>query len=233
MALAEEGAVRRDRAPDIRLSARSHPASAPLPDAYFSVTLGSPSGSVLEIDEDVDEAAVAPFAEMADLEAECRNLGLVGRHPAFVTALKTAAQLAPHAIPVIILGETGTGKELFARLIHALSSRRRMPFIAVNCASISGALAESHLFGHVRGAFTGAIADIKGYFEQADGGTLFLDEVGDLSPEVQPRLLRVLEDGIVQPLGSTKSRKVDVRIVAATNRPVAGNGENGGFRQDL
>ena len=130
-------------------------------------------------------------------------------------------------------GESGTGKELVARALHFGSSRAKGPFIPVNCVAIPEELAESMLFGHVRGAFTGATMDRKGYFELAHGGTLFLDEIGDMPVTLQAKLLRVLEDGCVTPLGSSRERKVDVRVVAATNANFAAQIDAGAFRQDL
>ena len=134
---------------------------------------------------------------------------------------------------MLLLGETGTGKELFAHAIHAQSRRAKGPLVKVNCAAIPATLLESELFGHEKGAFTGAIGARPGRFELADGGTLFLDEIGDLPPEVQAKLLRVLQDREVQRLGATRSRKVDVRIVAATNRDLERRIAEGAFRQDL
>jgi len=137
------------------------------------------------------------------------------------------------SVNVLITGESGTGKELVARAIHFGSSRAKQPFIPVNCVAIPEELAESMLFGHVRGAFTGATMDRKGYFELAHGGTLFLDEIGDMPASLQAKLLRVLEDGRVTPLGSTREKQVDVRIVAATNVDVQSQINAGAFRQDL
>ncbi len=134
---------------------------------------------------------------------------------------------------VLILGESGTGKELVARALHAGSERKSGPFVPVNCSAIPGELAESILFGHVKGSFTGAASDRKGAFELANEGTLFLDEIGDMSPDVQAKLLRVLEDGIVNPVGATKGSKVNVRIVAATNTDLEKKIEMGEFRGDL
>jgi DNA-binding NtrC family response regulator len=134
---------------------------------------------------------------------------------------------------VLITGESGTGKELVARAIHCRSSRAHGPFIPVNCVAIPSELAESMLFGHVRGAFTGATADRKGWFELADGGTLFLDEVGDMPPGLQAKLLRVLEDGAVVPVGASHPRQVDVRVVAATNADLQERMADGSFREDL
>jgi DNA-binding NtrC family response regulator len=134
---------------------------------------------------------------------------------------------------VLIAGESGTGKELVARAIHLDSARARAPFVPVNCVAIPAELAESMLFGHLKGSFTGATADRKGYFELAHGGTLFLDEIGDMPVSLQVKLLRALEDGCIQPLGAAAPRKIDVRIIAATNADLAGRIESGAFRQDL
>ena len=136
-------------------------------------------------------------------------------------------------IDILIRGETGTGKELIAREIHRLSPRADGPFVAVNTAAIAESLAESELFGHVRGAFTGAEADRKGVFEQADGGTLFLDEIGDMPPPAQTKILRALQERTIQPVGSTKSIKVDVRVVTATHQDLEQAIADHGFRQDL
>jgi DNA-binding NtrC family response regulator len=137
------------------------------------------------------------------------------------------------SVNVLITGESGTGKELVARAIHFGSPRTSGPFVAVNCVAIPADLAESILFGHTRGAFTGATMDRKGYFELADGGTLFLDEIGDMPAALQAKLLRVLEDGRITPLGGTREKKVDVRVVAATNADLQSSIAAGTFRQDL
>jgi DNA-binding NtrC family response regulator len=134
---------------------------------------------------------------------------------------------------VLIIGESGTGKELIARAIHFGGRRSKGPFIAVNCSTIPKDLAESAFFGHVRGAFTGATSSHKGYFELADGGTLFLDEIGDMPLELQPKLLRVIETGLVLPVGDTRERRVDVRILAATNQNLKAKIAEGSFREDL
>lgn len=141
--------------------------------------------------------------------------------------------VAPTDMSVIIQGESGTGKEYAARALHMQSKRSNKPFIAIDCGALSKDLAASELFGHVKGAFTGALSDKKGQFEVADGGTLFLDEVGNLSYEVQVKLLRALQEKIIQPLGSTKTKKVDVRIIAATNDDLKTSVGNGTFREDL
>jgi transcriptional regulator with PAS, ATPase and Fis domain len=134
---------------------------------------------------------------------------------------------------VLILGESGTGKELIARAIHAGSSRRARRFCAVNCAALSDDLFETELFGHARGSFTGAAADRPGLFEEADGGTLFLDEVGELSPRAQAKLLRAIQEGEIRRVGENHPRRVDTRIVAATNRPLGDEVKAGRFRHDL
>lgn len=144
-----------------------------------------------------------------------------------------ATVMALRDVPVLIYGETGTGKELFATAIHNASARRDKPFIPVNCGAIPRELIDSALFGHIKGAFTGATDNRAGYFQEADGGTLFLDEFGELPPYAQVRLLRVLQSGELTPVGSTKTRTVDVRIVAATNRNLMDDVATGRFREDL
>ncbi len=144
-----------------------------------------------------------------------------------------ARRIAPRSIPVLIEGETGTGKELFARAIHRASPRRERAFVAVNCGAIPSDLVESELFGHEKGAFTGAAARRRGHFAEADGGTLLLDEVGELPRAAQVKLLRVLQEMEVAPLGSSRAQKIDVRVIAATNRSLAEEVANGAFREDL
>lgn len=161
------------------------------------------------------------------------QLGIVGDHPAMQRALDMGAMLAPSSAPVLIFGETGTGKELFARFIHRLSGRPREIFIGINCAAMPEDLVESLLFGHKKGAFTGAISDQIGKFDAADKGTLFLDELGELPLSVQAKLLRVLQDGLVESVGQHKPHKVDVRIIAATNRDLRKLVRQGKFREDL
>jgi transcriptional regulator with GAF, ATPase, and Fis domain len=158
---------------------------------------------------------------------------LVGKSPEFRRVLELAAQVAPTSTAVLLLGETGTGKELLARAIHARSKRAEAPLITVNCAALPSSLVESELFGHEKGAFTGATSVRLGRFELADGGTLFLDEVGELAEEIQAKLLRVLESGEFERVGAVRSRKVDVRLIAATNRPLESDARNGSFRADL
>jgi len=141
--------------------------------------------------------------------------------------------VAPTDASVLILGESGTGKELVARSVHDNSRRSARPYLAINCAALSENIIESELFGHVKGAFTTAIKDKKGLFESADGGTLFLDEIGELSLNVQAKLLRVLQEGCFERVGDTKTLKTDVRIIAATNKDLKKRAETGEFREDL
>jgi formate hydrogenlyase transcriptional activator len=158
---------------------------------------------------------------------------IVGGSPALMAVLRKLEQVAPTNSTVLICGETGTGKELFARAIHGRSARKDRPLVKVNCSAISAGLVESELFGHVKGAFTGAIERRVGRFELADGGTIFLDEVGELPLETQAKLLRVLQEQEFEPVGSSRSLRVDVRVIAATNRDLAQAVRAGAFRSDL
>ena len=171
----------------------------------------------------------------SDLEAERWNIGgMIGGSTHMRRIVADIQRLHQFAnTSVLITGESGTGKELIARAIHFGSTRARAPFVPVNCVAIPSELAESMLFGHVKGAFTGATHDRKGFFELAHGGTLFLDEIGDMPSTLQVKLLRVLEDGCVTPVGASQSKKVDVRIVAATNADLDERIESGAFRRDL
>src|SRR4051794_32043561 len=159
--------------------------------------------------------------------------GIIGKSDAMQTVFRLVDQVAPARSTVLITGESGTGKELIARSIHESSPRAQKAFIPVNSSNIPSELLEAELFGHTRGAFTGAIAAKKGYFEVADGGSIFLDEIGDIPPETQVRLLRVIQEREFTPLGDTQPRRVDVRIVAATNVDLKEAVRQGSFREDL
>ncbi|MGH9749427.1 MAG: sigma-54-dependent transcriptional regulator [Candidatus Polarisedimenticolia bacterium] len=158
---------------------------------------------------------------------------ILGSSPALASALSQVRKVAPTGATVLLLGESGSGKELFARAVHHMSGRKTQSFFAINCAAIPETLLESELFGYEKGAFTGAAATKRGKFEIADRGTLFLDEIGDLSPPLQGKVLRVLEQKQFERVGGTETRSVDIRLVAATNKDLKGLAAAGGFRQDL
>jgi DNA-binding NtrC family response regulator len=185
--------------------------------------------------EDALETAGEQLSALSRREAERWGVeGFIGKSKTIAKILHEVRRLQNFSsVNVLINGESGTGKELVARAVHTGSSRAKGPFIAVNCVAIPEDLAESMFFGHVKGAFTGAMIDRKGYFELAHEGTLFLDEIGDMSPLLQAKLLRVLEDGKVTPLGATREKQVNVRIVAATNADLESRIGAGMFRQDL
>jgi DNA-binding NtrC family response regulator len=166
-------------------------------------------------------------------DEEFNHYGIVGRSRAIQELIETIERVARSRSTVLILGETGTGKELVARAIHDRSGQRDMPLIKVNCAALPEALLESELFGHVRGAFTGATANKKGRFALADGGTIFLDEIATIAPAVQAKLLRALQEREFEPLGSERTQKVDVRVIAATNRDLRRLVADGRFQEDL
>lgn len=159
--------------------------------------------------------------------------GLIGRSPAMVKVYKLIAHAARSNATVLVTGESGTGKELTARAVHDFSPRREKPFLAVNCAGLTDTLLEAELFGHVKGAFTGATSEREGLFEAADGGTLFLDELASTSPAFQASLLRVLQSGEVRRVGATQTRHVDVRVIGASNADLRALAEEGKFRPDL
>jgi len=196
------------------------------------------------LDLDVFRNLVNRAAEAAMLRTQIEALsdqlhreysydGIVGASPAMRQVVRTIQQIAPTDIPVLLVGETGTGKDLIARVIHQNSRRARQRFKPVNCAAFTESLLESELFGHVKGAFTGAEKNTEGVFEYADGGTLFLDEIGDMPLGMQSKLLRVLESGEVVRVGSNDPRTVDVRFVSATHRDLGQMVKGGRFRQDL
>jgi len=171
---------------------------------------------------------------MADLRSQIESrYEIVGTSYPIRQVLERIERVGPTDARVLITGENGTGKELVARAIHRLSPRSDRPFVEVNCAAIPSELIESALFGHIKGSFTGAVADHAGKFEQADGGTLFLDEIGDMSPDAQAKVLRALEQGVVTRVGGSKAIDVDVRVVAATNKDLAREIDEGTFREDL
>jgi two-component system response regulator AtoC len=173
---------------------------------------------------------------VAALEAEVARFhdrGLIAASAPMRRLLELATRVAPHPTTVLITGESGTGKEVIARAVHRMSPRRDRAFVAVNCAAIPEQLLESELFGHARGAFTGAVSERRGLFEEADGGTLLLDEVGDLPAPLQVKLLRVLQEGTLRRVGETRERRVDVRVLAATARDLDVEVPAGRFREDL
>lgn len=170
---------------------------------------------------------------MADLQSIKNRFGIIGNYPALNRALEKAIQVAPTDISVLVIGESGVGKEFIPKIIHSESRRKHKPYIVVNCGAIPEGTIDSELFGHEKGAFTGATSTRKGYFEVADGGTIFLDEVGELPLQTQVRLLRVLESGEFMKVGSSQIQKTNVRIVAATNVNMLSAIHDGRFREDL
>ncbi len=192
-----------------------------------------------ELEQRVRAASVADTrealgdADQGRLQRECERLGIATRDPAMLALFRDLEKAARSGLPILLAGEPGTGKELFARAAHRLSARADGPFVAVNMGAIPAELFESQMFGHVRGSFTGAVADRKGLFEQAHRGTIFLDEVGELRPEHQSKLLRVLQDKSFYRVGGTRPTTVDVRIVAASNRDLERGSAEGWFREDL
>ncbi len=172
-------------------------------------------------------------ADLERLRGQCAEVGIVTRDPAVLALFRDLQKAARASLPILLAGEPGTGKELFARAVHRLGPRAAGPFVAVNMAAISPELFESELFGHVRGSFTGAVGDRKGYFEQADRGTIFLDEIGELRAEHQSKLLRVLQERAFHRVGAARPTTVEVRIVAASNRDLERGVAEGWFREDL
>ncbi|MGB0932283.1 MAG: sigma-54 interaction domain-containing protein [Chitinophagales bacterium] len=170
---------------------------------------------------------------MQDIQAIKRRFGIIGNSRGLNNALQTAMQVAPTDLSILVLGESGVGKEVFSHVIHSLSKRKHNDFIAVNCGAIPSGTIDSELFGHEKGAFTGASDNRKGYFETVNGGTIFLDEVGEMPMETQKRLLRVLESGEFIKVGSSKAHKTDVRVIAATNVDLMEAVRRGRFREDL
>lgn len=199
--------------------------------AFFYLPLSSPASDVALV---VDKAVRNMVAEAA-VDSYERTVfeELVGQTPAMQRVVELVQKVAPTDSTVLLQGESGTGKEVLANTIHRLSRRRDMPFVAVNCAALPEGLLESEVFGHVKGAFTGADRDKRGLFEEADGGTIFLDEIGDMTLITQAKLLRVLQNGEIRRVGAAQSQRVDVRIIAATNRDLVEAVSNNTFREDL
>ena len=168
-----------------------------------------------------------------ELRSNYRFEFIVGHHPSMIKNLKLVSQIADTDATVLIIGESGTGKELIARALHYNCKRQDSPFVTINCGALPESLLESELFGHVKGAFTGAIKDKPGWFESANGGTIFLDEVCEMSPALQVKLLRILQTGDYSPVGSAENRKCSVRFVAATNQDLLAFVHEGKFREDL
>ena len=199
--------------------------------------LATLAGQMLQLRSLVEEKTRALEARNAlltrALESATARYGIIGTSPALLQALGELERVSHASASVLLLGESGTGKELFARAVHLASLRRDAPFIKVNCAAIPDTLFESELFGHERGAFTGAAAARAGWFEQADRGTLFLDEIGELPLQMQAKLLRTLQEGSIVRLGGKREVSVNVRLVAATNRDLEAEVERGLFRRDL
>ncbi|EWY41280.1 Fis family transcriptional regulator [Skermanella stibiiresistens SB22] len=210
--------------------------------AVRAIALGAYDFYQKPIDGHVLSLIVKRAFNVSDLEAENRRLqqardpsfqGIVTGSDAMLALCRTVEKVAPTDIGVLLLGESGTGKELFARALHNLSPRRRAPFVAINCAAIPENLLESELFGHERGAFTGAVRQVKGKIELAQKGTLFLDEIGDMPMSLQVKLLRFLQERVIERVGGREQIAVDVRIVCATHQDLEANIHSGAFREDL
>jgi Nif-specific regulatory protein len=200
-------------------------------DAEVLVALSSLVGAA--ISRTRAESAARAAGTVLAAESEARHRMVTGRTPAMVEALRVLKTAAASPATVLLLGESGTGKEVCARQVHQWSPRHRAPFVAINCVALTPTLLESELFGHEKGAFTGATARKKGKFELADGGTLFLDEIGELPAELQSKLLRVLQEREFERVGGTETLRVDVRLLAATNRDLRAEVNAGRFREDL
>lgn len=203
-----------------------------IPIRISTALLKSPDGKVIGGVESFQDLSQVEQLQK-QLEARYTFEDIVGRSPAMMNLFQILPQIAESSSTVLIEGASGTGKELFARAIHNLSPRKKKRFVAINCAALPDTLLESELFGHKAGAFTDARRDKPGRFALADGGTIFLDEIGDISPAMQVRLLRVLQERVIEPLGSLESIKVNVRVVVATNRDLVKLVRAGKFREDL
>ncbi|MHC4711332.1 MAG: sigma-54 interaction domain-containing protein, partial [Planctomycetota bacterium] len=204
--------------------------------AVDALQLGADDFLTKPVDPDLLSRRVTELLErrpLPDRVAEDSPGGIVGESPAMAKVFEAIRQVAPTETTVLVFGETGTGKELVAHALHDLSRRSRGPFVPVNCAALAEGVLESELFGHVRGAFTGAVKEKLGLFAAADEGTVFLDEVGDMSLRLQQRLLRVLQEREVTPMGGVRPRLVNVRVIAATHRDLPAEVAAGRFRDDL
>lgn len=199
--------------------------------AFFYLPKSSPPSDVALV---VSKARLLQtLATTADQYEQGMVEELAGNSPAMKKVIRLLQKVAPTDGTVLLLGESGTGKEVLANAVHRLSKRKEKPFVAINCAALPEALLESEMFGHVKGAFTGASQDKVGLFEEADGGTIFLDEIGDMAPVTQAKLLRVLQNGEIRRVGSSVPARVNVRIIAATNRDLVQAVEDNTFREDL
>ncbi len=230
--------------------------SLPLPPAFIMITaFGSIAQAVEALKQGADDFLTKPlsldhFSLAVERSLEARRLrievhrfrnimgdddfhGIIGRSPCMRTLFDQLIHISRAVGPVLIIGESGVGKELVARAVHEESDRSAGPFIAVNCAGVPGELLESEFFGHRKGAFTGAVRDRKGLFEQAEGGTILLDEIAEMPVGLQAKLLRVLEERRIRPVGSSRDQPVDVRVIAATNRDLTKRMQKGEFREDL
>lgn len=204
--------------------------------AFDYITKGDDNNKIIPLLSKAVDKALLQF-RVQELEAKVSDRytfpQIVGESPAINQAIKIAKRVAATDTTVLLNGETGTGKEVFSQAIHYESERKSEPFVAINCSALGKEILESEMFGHKKGAFTGAEKDKKGLFEEADGGTIFLDEIGEMDLILQAKLLRVLESGTFLKVGDTKERKVNVRIIAATNRDLEKESEAGRFRMDL
>ncbi len=220
--------------PIIVMTAHGH-----VDDAVKAIKAGAFYYITKPINYDELKALIQQGLEISSLKKEVKQLkeilefNIVAESKALKDIIKTVEKIAPFDTTILITGESGTGKEVIAKLIHKKSKRSNKPFIAVNCGAIPEDLLESELFGYKKGAFTGATSDKKGLIEEADGGTLFLDEIGDLPLNLQVKLLRVLQEGDIKPLGASKPKKIDVRFIAATNKNLEKLVKEGKFREDL
>ena len=203
--------------------------------AFDYITKGDDNNKIIPIIsramDEVHKRMKSASASKSD--SECSFDSILGQSDCMKRAISLAEKVSKTDVPVLLTGETGTGKEVFAQAIHNNSGRSKKPFVAVNCSAFSKELLESEMFGYKAGAFTGALKDKKGLFEEADNGTIFLDEIGEMAYDLQAKLLRILESGEYIKIGETKPTKVNVRVIAATNRDLVQEIENGSFREDL